>query len=306
MQLRNLPTPPESGTELATLALGTVQFGLDYGAMNENGELSDAEVREMLELAHEVGITLFDTAADYGSSQVRLGELSLQEKRYVTKFSLPGEGQEATPANIFADSLEQLRVRSLYGLLFHKVSDLRDPRREQAFQIMSNAVQDGVVEKVGVSVYNREDLELAVEAFPKLNLVQLPANLLDFDLLNSSLVAQLKAKGVEIHIRSVFLQGVLLSNPDKLSDYFKPLLPALRVLHEISEESGRSLLELALGKVRHHPAVDAVIVGALSAAELGVIAKSWNSATSVDGLELPAVPKELVDPRNWPAGKLRS
>lgn len=293
---------------MARLALGTVQFGLNYGVTNTRGELSDQEILAMLDLAHDAGITLFDTAADYGASQARLGQLAKpqQKREYVTKFSLPADGEPATVDNIYAESIRQLQSDKLYGLLFHKIDDLNDSRCAEAVRILSNALEDGIVSKIGVSVYTRADLELALTVFPTLNLVQLPANLLDLDLLESPLVNELKSKNVEIHVRSVFLQGLLLTEPQKLNRYFAPLLPALTGLHRIAVESGKSPLELILGKMRHHPVVDAVVVGATRVDELNEIARGWNNAAQFDDFELATVPSELLDPRNWPTGKLTS
>jgi aryl-alcohol dehydrogenase-like predicted oxidoreductase len=287
---------------MSQLVLGTVQFGLDYGITNTSGEISDNTVSEMLHFAKGNGISIFDTAADYGNSQERLGLLSPEDTspQYVTKFSLPPEASQPSEANIFLDSMGLLQVECLYGVLFHKLEDLSDPRFEKALSILRSGRDSGLIRRIGVSIYNLEDLKLALEVFPDLDLLQLPANILDLKLLESDEIIHLKSQGVEVHVRSVFLQGLLLANPNKLVDFFEPLKPALVQLNKVASDSGKSLLKIILSKMRQHGSVDGVIVGATNLQELEEITQGWNSASDFVDFELPSVPSEILDPRKWP------
>ena len=287
---------------MSVLVLGTVQFGLDYGITNNAGQISDSSVKEMLSFAEQNHINLFDTAADYGNSQYRLGKLAPAGSNtgYVTKFSLPSDGSSPTPENIFRDSMDLLNVVKLHGVLFHKLSDLSDSRFEDAKSILQAGRDSGIISRIGVSIYNREDLLLALEIFPDLDLLQIPANVLNVSLLETDEVRMLKSRGVEIHVRSVFLQGLLLTSPSQLSDFFEPLKPALIELQSVAEETGKSVLELVLAKIRHHTSVDAVLVGATTVGELAEITSAWESAREFKDFELPAVPQDILDPRIWP------
>ena len=287
---------------MSQLILGTVQFGLDYGITNSSGEIADQVVQQMLVFAEEHDIRIFDTAADYGNSQYRLGQLAPigNSNRYVTKFSLPTDGSSPTHENVYSDSMKLLQVEKLHGVLFHKLEDLRDSRLEKTLEILRAGRDAGILSKIGVSIYNRADLELALEVFPDLDLLQLPANVLDMNLLESEEVHKLKSRGVEIHVRSVFLQGLLLTSPSQLSDFFEPLKPALIKLQNVAAKTGKSVLELVLAKIRHHRYVDAVLVGATTLGELTEITSAWESASEYEDFELPAVPREILDPRVWP------
>lgn len=287
---------------MSQLILGTVQFGLDYGITNSSGEIPDQVVQQMLVFSEEHDIRIFDTAADYGNSQYRLGQLAPigNSNRYVTKFSLPTDGSSPTQENVYSDSMKLLQVEKLHGVLFHKLEDLRDSRLEKTLEILRAGRDAGILSKIGVSIYNRADLELALEVFPDLDLLQLPANVLDMNLLESDEVHKLKSRGVEIHVRSVFLQGLLLTSPSQLSDFFEPLKPALIKLQNVAAKTGKSVLELVLAKIRHHRYVDAVLVGATTLGELTEITSAWESASEYEDFELPAVPREILDPRVWP------
>lgn len=291
---------------MSELALGTVQFGLDYGLTNSSGELSDDTIVSMLDLAKQHDITLFDTAADYGNSQSRLGKLSgkTAQHRYVTKFSLPVDDSTPTARALYRESMRELRSETLEGVLFHKLSDLDDVRVQPAVEILAEARAEGVVGHIGVSVYNRADLGKALSVFPQLDLVQLPANILDSELLNSSEIVELHQRGGKVHVRSVFLQGLLLSNLELLPPFFEKMKPALQELRRQAMMQGCKVIDLILGKMKNNPLVDAVVVGATSVNELQGIADAWRAGEHTSDFELPPVPSELLDPRKWPAIRL--
>ena len=286
---------------MTNLILGTAQFGAGYGITNAVGRLRDETVRDILEVAAVSGIDLFDTAPDYGDAQSRLGALrDSTAARFVSKFGLPSDA--VTASNLFGESLSALAVSSLYGLLFHRPLDLRDERASDAWSLLRAARAEARVTRIGASIYDVDDLEVVVDRFPDLDLLQLPGNIVDRRLLDHPVLRELHDRGVEVHVRSAYLQGLLLTTPDAVPEPLAGLKPAIAGLAAASSASGVSVLELALGFLKNHENVDAVLVGALSAAELQDTVAAWNRIAASDfAVELPAVDDELLDPRRWPA-----
>ena len=70
---------------MSKIALGTVQFGIDYGINSENGQVRPEEVRSILNYAHSQNIDLLDTAPAYGNSEKVLGVTNVQNFKVVTK-----------------------------------------------------------------------------------------------------------------------------------------------------------------------------------------------------------------------------
>lgn len=291
---------------MARLILGTAQFGAGYGITNSIGRIDDRSITGIVAAAQAAGIDTFDTAADYGDSQSRLGVLPFSaDQRYVTKFSLPDDLDVAATAEVlFARSARVLGVGVLDGVLFHRVADLTDPRCAEAVDVLLAARSAGAVRRVGVSVYDVVDLELALSKFPGLDLVQIPGSIVDRRLLDSPIVSELKRNGVEIHVRSAFIQGLLLAEPESLPDYFAPLIPVLREVSRLAYERDTSVVGLAIGFLREHPLVHGVVVGATSIGELTATTVAWKAA----GGPLPeidvSVPEAILDPRNWPVIKV--
>lgn len=279
---------------MTELVLGTAQFGAGYGVTNGARRLADDEVEGIVSRAVEAGISTFDTAPDYDDAQDRLGAIP-GERRYISKFRLSDDLPSAT--GLYSDSLARLGVTRLRGLLAHRMADLRDERWPAALELLREAREGNRVQRVGVSIYDQDDLELALLRFPDLDILQLPGSILDRRLIQHSSIERLRGHGVEIHVRSAFLQGLILASPNSLPAHFAELRPALE---ELSEAAGNSsVLELALGYLRDCGHVDAVVVGAASAPELEQIVAAWSSRVTAPALSM-RVPEHVLDPRRWP------
>lgn len=285
---------------MTALVLGTAQFGSGYGVTNTVGRLTDESVAAIVERALAGGVRLFDTAAGYGDAERRLGATLANDERagVITKFALPPEGEAATAAALFEESLDRLAVSRLSGLLLHDMRNLADPRWPHALDIVREARANGRISRIGVSIYDVPDLERALEVFPDLDLVQVPGSVLDRRLLDSRLLAEIHDAGIEVHVRSVFLQGILLADPLGLDERFGPLVPHLVQLRERAADAGVPIAELVVQQVRDHPVADALVVGATSVDELEQVLSAF-SGESREQFDAPTVPTALIDPRRW-------
>jgi len=222
------------------LALGTVQFGLDYGISNHAGEVQDDELVAILSLARKLGMDTLDTAQAYGKAEERLGHHHSADFQLIDKLA-PGI-QAADVATSVEASLQRLARARLDGLLLHRSQDASPALFEQLAQ-----------------------------GYP-LELVQLPANLLDQRFLRSGWLDRLQAAGCEIHVRSLFLQGLLLMQPDLRPDYFDAFREPLARLD--GWRPHLSSLHKALSLIPALPQVSRFVVGVCHAHELAAIASA--------------------------------
>jgi aryl-alcohol dehydrogenase-like predicted oxidoreductase len=283
------------------LALGTVQFGLDYGVANVGGQPDFQNALSVVSLSRELGMDTLDTAIAYGDSESLLGRLGVQDWRVVSK--LPAVPENCSDISCWVkqqvqDSLSRLRVSTLYGLLLHRPSQLLEEIGPALFDAISTLKADGLVSKIGVSVYGSNELDKLFEKY-QFDLIQSPLNILDRSLIDSGWAKRLKVAGVEVHTRSVFLQGLLL-----MPSWQRPV--KFNRWHFIWQEWSRWLTENGLsplqGCIRYavaHECIDRVIVGVDSATQLGEI----NSAMHGELLSLPDFnPLEdarLINPSDW-------
>lgn len=286
---------------MSELILGTAQFGAAYGITNAGGRLDDVEVLAVLDVAAGAGIDLLDTSPGYGDAQSRLGRLGRSStSRYVSKFALPDEPDAPDAEGVYGRTLRELERPVLEGMLFHRVQDLRDPRADTAWALLREARAAGLVRRIGASIYDADDLAVAAERFPDLDLLQVPGNVVDRRLLDHPLLVDLHDRDVVIHVRSAYLQGLLLAEPEALPAHLSDLGPTVASLRADAARQRVPVIVLALAFLRHHPVVDAVLVGAASAAELRGTVDAWRAAeSSTVDLDPPVLRDELLDPRAW-------
>jgi aryl-alcohol dehydrogenase-like predicted oxidoreductase len=283
------------------LALGTVQFGLTYGIANRDGQVSPAEAARILACGREHGLDTLDTAAAYGESERRLGEIGVGDWRVVSK--LPPLPQDCRDVHAWVErsalaSLERLRIPVLYGLLVHRSADLASARGAELFSALQELKRGGLVCRVGASVYAPEELETLMQRFA-LELVQAPFNIVDRRLETSGWLRRLKADGTEVHTRSVFLQGLLLLSADARPAQFARWQELWSAWDRWLAGTGRSGAEACLGFALRHPEIDRVVIGVDSAAQLAAAVAAGLPLPEDPPAEISCADPELVEPSHW-------
>lgn len=278
------------------LVLGTVQFGLNYGINNRTGQVSQSEVETILKLCDENGINTLDTSSAYGNSENVIGKIFAKERydfHIVSKF--PQSEQSVEKAlNV---SLNQLNQNSLYGYLIHHFDFYRShPGIWNEMQVLK---EQGKIEKIGFSLYTVSELLYLLENKVKFDILQFPYNL--FDRQFEPYLKELKDRGVEIHTRSVFLQGLFFKNVSSLNKKLLPLKFYLEKLHHYCHETGISIERLALDYVLCNEYIDGVLIGVDSTNQLLENVKASRAvALDFDFVNsLHVREKDLLNPTNW-------
>jgi aryl-alcohol dehydrogenase-like predicted oxidoreductase len=295
-----------TATAPSRLALGTVQFGLDYGVTHGGGRVPEGEIRTILAVAHAAGVDTLDTAAGYGDAEDGLGRVEAGRSfRIITKTIASGEASisdldiDRIEAR-FLQSLEKLAIPSVDGVLVHAVADLLAPGGDKLWTRMQGWRAQGLVRRIGFSVYDRVETDAVLARFSP-DLVQLPLNALDQRLLRDGTIERLAGRGIAIHVRSIFLQGLLLQNPADTPARLSRTLPLLERWWSMCRDQGVPPLAAALRFGLDIKGIERIIVGVHSAAHLReIIAATQISLTGLDWPALAAHDPGAVDPRRWP------
>ncbi|MDW5443923.1 aldo/keto reductase [Polaromonas sp. SM01] len=283
------------------VALGTAQFGMAYGIANQLGQIDPGEAGEVLRRARTAGMDTLDTAIAYGDSEKTLGSLGVQEWKLVSKLpSLPDactDIQGWVRAALMG-SLSRLGVGKLHGLLLHRSQQLLDPRGAALYAALRDVQQEGLVDKIGVSVYGPDELDALWPKF-RLDLVQSPFNVFDRRLASSGWLERMYQDGTEVHVRSVFLQGLLLQPAEKRPAEFAGWQDLWSKWDEWLAEEQLSPLQASLMFALSHPEIDRVIVGVDGASHLAEIL----SAPTADLIDFPnsleSSDLRLINPTQW-------
>jgi len=288
---------------MSKIALGTVQFGTDYGVYSTNGQVQPAEVEDILSYAHHQDINLLDTAPAYGNSEQVLGKSNVKDFKVVTKtrhFDNPeiGNNEIELLGEDFTHSLTNLRRDNVYGMLVHNADDLLKPGSQKLFNRLKELKQAKKIKKIGVSIYDHNQLQSILENFD-IDLVQLPFNILDKRLIDNGMLSILQNRGIEVHARSVFLQGLLLMNERDRPCKFKRWDALWKIWHEWLNDNQITALEATIRHAVSMPEISKVLVGVDTKDQLKEI------MIASDGI-LPNIPTELytndinlLNPSNW-------
>lgn len=284
------------------LALGTVQFGMDYGISNTNGQVSSEEVGKILTMARSHNIDMLDTGNVYGSAEQVIGQ---QVRDKYLDFNIVDKVPDLetlglTISDALKQSLERLQMDKLYGLMLHNAADLTD----QTYKELCALKDQGLVDKIGISVYHPKPTFELEERYA-LDLVQLPMNLFDQRFFETGCLDWLKEKGVEIHARSIFLQGLLLMDFHQTPPYFHPYKPLFDKLNALCKQTGLSRLAASLTIAHQHNNIDRLVFGVCSVEQLEQVLQAYEEAahSEFDSSELSCHEEGLISPFLWPDGK---
>ncbi len=240
------------------ICLGTAQFGLDYGIANTRGRMSEEDVKTVLKYASAHGVKVLDTAAVYGQSEEAIGRALKHLNRsfdIVSKLPSSSDGKSGVRETVLS-SLKKLGIKKTYGYLLHSFEDYRRP---EIWDELNGLKSDGIVEKVGMSLYLPQEAEQLLKDKVALDIVQVPYSI--FDRRFEPYLSQFKKQGVEVFVRSVFLQGLAFLDPNKLPASLVGARAQLNSLRKISVKGGVSISAMCLNFALNNPNVGRVIIG---------------------------------------------
>lgn len=287
---------------MSKLALGTAQFGQKYGIANKIGQINVTEIDRILQLAKKVNIDLIDTSITYGDSEKIIGNAVVKDFKFVTKLPIVPRDCKDIDAWVkekIQSSLKRLGTKSLYGLLINSSENLLNDTSKKLINAINKVKINGFVKKIGISVYDPSECEKIMRQ-TRIDIVQAPLNLVDQRLITSGWLSRLHSEEIEIHTRSVFLQGLLLMPRNKIPNIFNRWS---RVWDQWTLELERNKLN-AVGVCLLYPLsipeINRVIVGVDNSAQLKSIIKSSKSHQSkIDWSFMSCNDEKLINPTNW-------
>ena len=283
------------------IALGTAQFGLSYGVANAMGTVAVPEIRAILDLARLRNVDTLDTAMVYGDSEERLGRIGVRGWHVVTKLPMmpagaaPGTWVKASVRR----SLEHLGIDVLDGLLLHRPEALLTVNGDDLHRALLDVRASGLVRKIGVSIYEPAQLEALPSSF-RSDLVQAPFNVFDRRLVSSGWLARLADAGVEVHARSVFLQGLLLMDVTTRPKYFSQWQDIWRMWDSWVAECRVTRAAACLAVATACPTIARIVVGVDNRDQLRQILNALDAGGPVPPAELASSDPALVNPSRWP------
>ena len=293
----------------SSLCIGTAQFGFKYGVTNKDGIVSIEEVQKIIDMAYDSGVKYIDTAQAYGKSEEILGKTIRDNQNFkiISKISSPNKIKSGLELINelevkFEQSLQNLKKNSIDTLLIHNSQDLRSAHGKDILMWLKNLKINKLVKRIGISVYSFDEIDdVKLSDF---DVIQIPLSIFDQRLLNRGYLKKIISSDCKIHIRSIFLQGLVLAKtsnlPNFLSEEFKNHHKKFSNFAKINKISK---LNLACSFIKSLNNVEATLIGVDNLVQFSQIISIWNKN------DLNSINKNLfdfswdkiqdVDPRYW-------
>jgi aryl-alcohol dehydrogenase-like predicted oxidoreductase len=285
------------------LILGTVQFGLDYGINNSKGKPSLDTVFKILNKAWDNGIRILDTAEAYGTSQEVIGkyhkEFPKRKFKIISKLLPNSTIKPEELKSHLKSNLDLLKIDNFYGYMFHSFDSYSNNIELQNELVLAKA--EGLIEKLGVSLHSNTQLKEVLQN-DNFKLIQLPFNLFDNHSKRGELLIEAQNKGVEIHTRSVFLQGLFFKNHDNILSNLSGFIPFLEQINKIKLSHNLSTETLCLQYALQKPYINQVLIGVDNEAQLISNIKYAKQKIELPNKVIDAINIEnqlLLNPANW-------
>ena len=283
------------------LALGSVQFGLPYGIANKTGQISQGEARSILEYAWQEGLNTLDTAIAYGDSEERLGNIGIEQWTVISKLpKVPEDCKDISGwiYNQVVESTKRLKLEKLSGLLLHHPNQLMESGGDEIYTILTRLLEQNIVEKIGISIYDPIELDTVLSRY-EFGIVQAPFNIVDRRLYTSGWLEKLAKSGIEIHVRSIFLQGLLLLDKQKRRRMFSRWTPLWKDYDNWLNEKKISPLQACISFVNSFPEINRIVLGVDSLKQFQGIIKGHTAVVYDYPNSISCEDLDLIIPSKW-------
>jgi len=283
------------------IGLGTANFGQKYGLTRKNIN-SNKEIEKILKFSNKSIIKLIDTSDNYGSSETLLGNNNLKSFKIITKLKISvNEKKSDNLENIvfkkIEDSLSKLNIKKLYAILLHNSDDLKGDKEHKLIKVLKKLKKKNLVSKIGVSIYDPKELDF-IWPFWKPDIVQCPFNIVDKRIYESGWLNKLKRNKIEIHVRSIFLQGLLLKDKKSIPKKFKNCENIFKKLGNYCKNKNISKMQACINFIKSFKKISYVIIGFENIDQIKKTIKYFNKNQK----KYPSLicnDAKLINPRLW-------
>lgn len=281
------------------LCIGTAQFGTKYGISNKSGKIKKKELDKLFFILKKKKIKFLDTSLNYRNCEKILNKLDLEKIEVISKIpKIPKRCPNINKwiENKVTSSLKRINKKSFYAILLHNPNDMLTNKANMIYKSLLNLKKNKKIKKIGISIYDFENSIRILKRF-NFDILQCPYNVIDRRLDNIRYMNFFKRKKIEIHVRSVFLQGLLLmkKRPSKFDKWAK--------LFEIWDKMNKhNTLQSALNAVNFvlkNENINKIILGFENSNQLKSILQNYQNKKTNYPKNISSKDLNLINPNNW-------
>jgi len=285
--------------KINNISLGSAQFGSKYGVTNKINLKFD-EVKNILNYAYRKNIRNIDSAFNYGNAEIKLGRFGVKKWKVSSKFpKIPNSfDPEEWIKKCLSITLKRLKINNLETLFIHDTAQLKSfSYCKKIFLFMENLKKKGLIKKIGISIYSPEIINKIVNDF-EIDVIQSPVNIFDQRIFEKKIQSSIKKNNISLELRSIFLQGLLLEEPNKIPKKFVDFYSYFKKIDNISKNSCISKIRVALSVLKNKK-FNKLIIGVNSKKELKEILNEFK----ISNIRIPKIKIKnknfLINPYLW-------
>jgi len=295
------------------IILGVAQFGMPYGVNNpRKSKIPYTAVKEIFKYANKQGICELDSSARYGSAEEVIGKFHRRHNRYKisSKFYIDelGDGwgkDKKLEINLIKKFIEKkiklLKVRQLETLYFHSYRDFIRFKKDHSF--LRELKKSKLIRELGVSVYLSDEIKQVLFS-SAVDIIQCPFSIFDNANERFNDFKKIKRKNKKISVRSIFLQGLVFMDPNRLPRKLKSFYDPLIKIQKISKKYQISIEEICIRYVLSFSEIDSIIIGVDSLTQIKRNIKAFRRGPLPQKIlnEIHSIKiknKSLLLPVNW-------
>ena len=276
--------------KLNKLILGTAQFGDTYGILNYGKKKLSRLVKNKILLKAKNRINIIDTAEDYN--------IDLQTKKNFKNF----EVNTKVNFDLFTKSHKNIEIYLKKINRFYRINVLFIRNLENNFdktKIIKKIIyyqKKKLINKIGISIYDFKNLNKTYKKI-KFDVVQIPLNI--FDNRADKYQNFFSKNNIEVHARSIYLQGLFFSNKKIIHSQFKRFKENILSLQKKANFKSKIITIFALSHVLNKDYISKIIIGIDNYKQLDHIL-NFKIISNTDFLKKFNISNDyLIDPRKW-------
>ena len=281
--------------------IGTAQIQKNYGLLKNN-----IKTKEIIKIINEKkkNIDFVDTAPSYGNSERVIGKNINKKIKIITKLDKLISKDESKICREIHEkiffSYKRLKKKKIYCLLFHREQDIEWLRSEKVKKKIKEFKEKNIINKVGVSCYDYKKI-IKYQKIYHFDIFQIPLNIFNINKKKINYLKKLKKKFYfKIHARSIFLQGLVFVDLNRMPKKFFRLKNKILLIKNICSKNNVSFFNFLISAIDHLNLVDCAIIGLKSYKEFELLKKYKKIEINKKNIfNYKINDKKLTDPRLW-------
>ena len=279
---------------MVKIILGAAQLRSRYGINKDYTPVR--EFIKILKICNKNNIKKIDTALDYNKFGTQLTKSYLKGYNIISKIKFKKKINFHEYESNILESLSNLNKKSYYAILHHNIFEFSDKDIKLHIDFLNFLKKKKYTRKVGISIYNSKDLK-KIKDFKSIDIIQFPLNIFDTDVIDY--ISLKKIKNVELHARSILLQGILVNNFKKGKKIFNINYKTLLDWENWCKNNNISKLQACLNFVASIKKLDYIVIGFNKSKQLKEFLNFRNKTSNIYPNIFKNINKKIIDPRKW-------